>query len=162
MLWLFSICSDPYGFDEFGDVVQWLSQGKNGFPNDFLDTIIVQSTWAPSGMAAELCLHVARRLIRENGESSDELKTIIQKGLHLTRIADSRIKDKSGNVKLKIAHDMNEPILGTLEKLALQLISVTLDDDENVNKELCLDIKLPPSYIVPPKNKNISNLLLGD
>ena len=158
MLWLFGMCHDPDGFEEFDEVVRWLSHDDNGIPSDFLDTIMAQTTWAPTSMAAELCLLVANRLLRENKDEEGNLKKVAAKGLRLARLADSKIKDKDGNVKLHIANGMNESVLEALEELASRL-NVFLQTEEKTTGKSCLDVKLPPSYVVPPKRA--SNVLLS-
>lgn len=150
MLWMFEMCYNPDGFEEFETAVEWLADGDNGIPNDFLDNHIVQNTWAPSGMTAELCLHIARRLQREDRDDVDVLKTIVEKGLRLARLADSKIKNADGSVRLEIANGMNEPVLIELEKLTL-LLAIDIHEANVVEEQRCLDVKLPASYVIAPE-----------
>ena len=115
LLMLLDVCHDPHGYANFDEDLEWLLEGDNGVTNDFLDTIYAKLGWAPNTLAAELCLRFARKIEGVNDEQS---KAIIRKGLRLLRVAESKIKDCDGNIRLPVAYEIHEPVAAELESFA--------------------------------------------
>ncbi|CAB9513750.1 Receptor-type guanylate cyclase gcy [Seminavis robusta] len=148
IVWLFAMSHDPDNFEDFDEVVEWLSEGDNGVPNDNLDTIVIRSTWGPTDMAAELCLLVAKRLLKENRDE-EICKKIADKGLRLARTADGKIKNKNGRVVLYFANKVHAPVLEELEQLA-KTLGIYTEPPERNEPPAGVTVNLPPSYLVTP------------
>lgn len=150
IVWLFAMLHDADDFSDFDEAAQWLAEGDNGTPLDFLDNIVIRSSWGPSDMAAELCLLVAKKLRERGGDGDMELcKTITKKGLGFARVADGKVKDVNGNVLLAYANKVHEPVMADLEELAK---AVGVYTEAPPRKELAPGVKvnLPPSYLAAP------------
>ena len=158
LVWLFGMSHDPIGYSEFDKCVEWLLDGDNGEFFTFVDNFMINSSWGPSDMTAELCLLVAQRLMCEaqttlpghdNGANLAMAKTIAAKGLKMARIADSKIKNKDGDVILPFANVLHEPTISDLEALT-KLLDVYTAATERTQAPPGVDVNLPPSYLTKP------------
>ncbi|CAB9517936.1 natriuretic peptide receptor [Seminavis robusta] len=149
ILWLFGMSHNADAFEEFDQVVEYLTKDEDsGIVFPFLDTIVCKTTVSPSTMNAELCHLVIQRLERENADT-EICKQIAKKSLRLVRVADKIIKDTDGTVLWPIANAYHEPLLKESEALAKKYGVFFEDLDAKVDSS-GLSISLPPSYLVKP------------
>lgn len=114
LLLLLDVCSEDEECPDLISGVEWLvSDEENGVPPDFLDSVYTKLCWSPNSMVAELCLRLAKKVTNQRDKV-----VLIEKGLTLSRKADRKMKDVEGNVKLRIAYDMHEPIYNEIKQMA--------------------------------------------
>jgi hypothetical protein len=152
LMMLLDICHDPVAFPNFEEAVEWLTEEENGVPPDFLDSIICKLCWSPYGMVAELCLRIATRLIKVNGNYLDA-KRLVEKGLGLAKKAHRKLW-KSGKVLLPIAYEIHKPVYDELVDVGHTMGIFTGEDDASVQSsktgsdEADPTKNLPSSYLM--------------
>ncbi|CAB9512395.1 natriuretic peptide receptor 2 [Seminavis robusta] len=147
--WLLDICHDPSDFVALDEAVDWMIDGDNGNPHDFLDNIHANIGWAASDLAAELCLRLVTQLRTEGKRDQATQRALIKKGLFLARKADMKLKSKEGVVILPLAIDMHTDVFEQLEALAKDE-GILQDVPFPPHKGPGLEVRLPPSYLRTP------------
>ncbi|KAL3810385.1 hypothetical protein ACHAXA_002852 [Cyclostephanos tholiformis] len=109
---------------------------------DFGDLILVCDGWSAKTLAAELCLHLARRL--EPGNSSRE--RLIERGIVMSAMAMARTTTSNGMIKHILAYDAHKGIDDRLLELRKQDNAVikrsVYDGNESIMRSLPTDIKV--------------------
>jgi tetratricopeptide (TPR) repeat protein len=117
MLMLLDICHDEEGFPHFEEAVEWLLEGQNGVPPDFLDSVFSKLCWSPSSLVAELCLRFARKMAQD-GFCKDRITCLLLKGVSLAHTAERKLKNRGGRVILPIAYQLHQPVFEELLQMA--------------------------------------------
>eukprot|EP00985_Skeletonema_marinoi_P004605 scaffold1994_cov156-Skeletonema_marinoi.AAC.2 len=111
---LLKICSQSEVFiTELDDDIEWLLNDQEKMP-DLVDTIYTsKAQWSPYDLYSEICLRIAKKL-----EKDDPRRALLMtEGLRLSHLADSKLKNESGDVVHPIAFSIHNAVMSELEEL---------------------------------------------
>jgi len=121
---LLQICegsSHPYDMDHMPEDIE-LALACD--VSDMTDNNFTGDGWSMKSMAAELCMHLARRI--DAGNAARE--RLIDRGIMMATVAQQRVKALNGMVKHVLAYEANRDI----HKALLLLANEEIDIDRNV------------------------------
>lgn len=99
--------------NEEGNDIGWLLNGEEKIFDDFESSWTNTVNWSFYSLLAESCLHIAKRLDGCEGQK----KALIEEGLRVSSLAESKMRDKDGNVATPIAYSWHEQIYLELQGL---------------------------------------------
>ena len=111
---LLKICSQSEVLiTELDDDIEWLLNDQEKMP-DLVDTIYTsKAQWSPYDLYSEICLRIAKKL-----EKDDPRRALLMtEGLRLSHLADSKLKNESGDVVHPIAFSIHNAVMSELEEL---------------------------------------------
>jgi tetratricopeptide (TPR) repeat protein len=110
---LLKVCSQSEAYNELDEDIEWLLNEEEKIPDwtDSIYTSMVQ--WSSYSLCAEICLRVAKKL----GKDDPRRALLIREGLRLSRLADPKLKNDSGDVIHPIAFGMHNVVMSELEEL---------------------------------------------
>lgn len=107
---------------------------------DMTNLVYLCDGWSVKSMAAELCLHLARRL--KHGDVSRA--KLLERGIEMSTRCDQQTKTSDGCIKHFMAHDGHKGIHSRL--LALSMNDNSLEDEKSMCEGNKVSSQLPTNY----------------